>query len=439
MEGKKADRAVLHSDLNNCYASIECLYKPELAKVPMAVGGDVEARHGIILAKNQLAKAYGIITGEAIWQAKQKCPDLVTVAPHYERYVEFAQAVKQMYLEYTDQVESFGLDESWLDVTGSYALFGSGEQIADKLRERIKSELGITASVGVSFNKIFAKLGSDMKKPDATTVINRENFKQRVWPLPVNELLYIGRATTAKMRKLGIYSIGHLARADVNMMMETFGKWGKVLWAYANGYDKSPVRVYQEPEHEEDSLYGAMPVIKSVGNSTTTPRDLNEERDIKITLYLMAESVASRLREYGFKCRTVQVYMRYNDRETAKGLASYEIQGKLEYPCADSNEIFKLAFKLCMGSKGIARAMKNGIRSLGIRGCDLLSADYMQLSLLDDIMAIQKHEIFEESLDKIRQRHGYYSVRRGIMYTDTFLSGINPKDDHVIHPISFYG
>jgi len=256
------ERVILHSDLNNFYASVECLYNPDLRDKPVAVGGDVEARHGIILAKNYHAKKYGILTGEAIWQAQQKCRDLVVVPPNFKRYMRFSQMARDIYADYTDQCESFGLDECWLDVTGSYRLFGDGKAIADKIRERIKFEMGITASVGVSFNKIFAKLGSDIKKPDATTIISKDNFKDVVWKLPVNELLYVGRATHKKLNRYGIKTIGDLANTELKYLEYWLGKWGCMLWTFANGYDTSPV-----------SNIGAKSLIKSVGNSTTTPRD----------------------------------------------------------------------------------------------------------------------------------------------------------------------
>lgn len=212
------DRTILHCDMNNFYASVECLYNPALRGKPVAVGGDVEARHGIILAKNYEAKKYGVQTGEALWQAKQKCPGLTIVPPSFEKYLRFSRLAREIYGCYTDRIESFGLDECWLDLTGSERLFGGGKAVADKLRERIKFELGVTISVGVSHNKIFAKLGSDMKKPDATTVITRENYKDVVWPLPVSDLLFVGPATTRKLARYGIHTIGQLAQADGRRM-----------------------------------------------------------------------------------------------------------------------------------------------------------------------------------------------------------------------------
>ncbi|MPM78504.1 DNA polymerase IV [bioreactor metagenome] len=203
----KLDRSILHVDMNACYASIECLYNPEIRDKPVAVGGDVEARHGIILAKNQIAKKYGVQTGEALWQAKQKCPQLVIIKPHYDRYIRSSALARQIYNSYTDLVEPCGLDECWLDVSGSAHLFGTAEMIAEEIRERVKRELGITVSVGVSYNKVFAKLGSDLKKPDAVSVLTRDNYREKVWPLPASDLLYVGRATTRKLYNHGILTM----------------------------------------------------------------------------------------------------------------------------------------------------------------------------------------------------------------------------------------
>ncbi len=290
------ERVILHSDLNNFYASVECLYNPSLRGKPIAVSGNPEARHGIVLAKNYAAKSCGVDTGNPLWLAKQKCPDIIFVPPHYELYIKYSEITREIYSEYTDQVEPYGLDECWLDVTGSSALFGDGQTIADKIRERVKSELGVTVSVGVSYNKIFAKLGSDIKKPDATTVIKRSHFKEIVWPLPVNDLLYVGKSTHKKLLNYKIKTIGDLANSDKHFMQYLLGRNGVMLWNFANGLDTSPV-----------SNIGAKSLIKSIGNSTTAPRDLITDEDIKIILYVLCESVSSRMREYNFICSTVQL------------------------------------------------------------------------------------------------------------------------------------
>ena len=254
------ERTILHCDCNGFFASVECVHRPELKEVPMAVCGDPENRHGIILAKNELAKQYGVTTAETIWQAKRKCPQLVLVAPHHDEYAHYSRLVNEIYQQYTDRVEPFGIDESWLDVTGCEELFGDGVTIAETLRRRVREEIGLTISVGVSFNKIFAKLGSDYKKPDATTVITRENFRQIVWPLPVGSLLYVGRAAQESLRRIGVTTIGELAQAEQKNLQLALGKLGEQLWVYANGMDESPV--HRTDEKRE---------VKSVGNGMTFP------------------------------------------------------------------------------------------------------------------------------------------------------------------------
>lgn len=409
-------RIILHSDLNNFYASVECLYHPEYRGKPLAVLGDPEARHGIVLAKNYEAKSRDVRTGDPKWMAEQKCPGIVFVPPHYELYMKHSRLVRQIYSEYTDQVEPYGLDECWLDVTGSTRLFGSGEEIADKIRKRVKSELGVSVSVGVSFNKIFAKLGSDLKKPDATTVIECDRFKEVVWPLPVKELLYVGRATHNKLKRRGISTIGDLANANPESLKFWLGKMGIVLWQFANGLDTSPV-----------SNIGAKSLIKTVGNSTTAPRDLISDEDIRIILTVLCESVSARLREYGFICRTVQLGIRDNELEWI------ERQGKLEIPNRTAKSIFELSFALYK-----KHANGRPVRSLSVRACDLEPVDFMQLSLLPEARRLEKQEELESVVDGLRSRFGHFSVQRGIMLTDRKLSDLDPKGEHIIHPMSFF-
>ncbi len=411
------ERIILHSDLNNFYASVECLYNPQLRQKPVAVAGDLEKRHGIVLAKNELAKKYGVATGDPLWLAQKKCKDIVFTPPHFERYLEYSAIAREIYSDFTDQVESFGLDECWLDVTASTALFGSGREIADKIRARIKRELGVTASVGVSFNKIFAKLGSDMKKPDATTVIDRRRFKELVWPLPVGELLYVGRATRSKLLNYGIDTIGKLAAANPRFLQNRLGKMGIILHRFANGLDCSPV-----------SNIGAKSLIKSIGNSTTAPHDLVSDEHIKITLYALCQSVSARMRELDFYCRTVQISVRDNKLE------SVQLQKKLETPCRTCKALFEAAFELIK----TRYPGKNPIRSIGVRACDLFVQQSVQLSMLDNVKRLQKAEVLESTLDKLRERFGPFAVERGIMLADRSLSSISPKDDNIIHPIGFF-
>ena len=309
-------RTILHSDMNNCYASIELLHHPELRGKPLAVGGDPEARHGIVLAKDQLAKKAGVQTGMALWQARQVCPDIVFVPPRMDLYLRFSRLAHEIYADYTDLQEAFGVDESWLDVTDSCTLKGDGLQIATQISNRIKYELGITVSIGVSWNKIFAKLGLDYKKPDAITVINKENYKDIVWKLPAADLLDVGRSTERKLKTLGIQTIGQLAQADTKMLQSIFGKMGLVLKLFANGEDQTPVN--KENVHAP---------IKSIGNSTTTPRDLTTYEDVAIIAYVLSESVSARLRDNNFVCNVVEISVRDNE------LHSFTRQKKLQKWC----------------------------------------------------------------------------------------------------------
>ena len=409
-------RVILHSDMNNFYASVECLYNPDLRGKPVAVAGDIEARHGIVLAKNYLAKAWGVKTGNPLWLAKDKCPDIIFVPPHYDLYLRYSKIAREIYGEYTDEVESFGLDECWLDVSGSTGLFGSGETIADELRERVKYELGVTVSVGVSYNKIFAKLGSDMRKPDATTVIKPQNFREQVWPLPVADLLYVGRATNRRFKNCGINTIGDLANTEKSLLKTILGQHGLMLWHFANGLDSSPVR-----------KSGETPPIKSIGNSITTPRDLLNDNDVRITLYILCESVSARLREAGYICDTVQLSIR--DTE----LYSYVRQGKLDAPTRSVEALFAKAFALYKLNHISGRP----IRSLGVRACNLADSGYEQLSIFAAAPFSSRCEQLNAVVDDIRRRFGHNSIQRAITLTDPKLRALNPKDDHVIYPESF--
>lgn len=371
--------------------------------------------HIIVLAKNDHAKAFGIKTGEAIWQAKQKCPDLVMVSADFKKYLRFSWLARGIYEEYTDRVEPFGIDEAWLDVTGSLRLFGTGMDIANHIRKRFREELGLTASVGVSFNKIFAKLGSDLKKPDATTFISEENFRQVVWPLSVSELLYVGRATRRKLENRAIYTIGDLAQRDIDDLRLMLGVWGETLWNFASGFDVAPVR-----------KAGQESIVKSVGNSTTPVRDLVNEQDVKLIIYVLAESVAARLRKHGLKCTTVSITIRDNE------LIAFERQGKIS-PTFISEEIAEKALALFF----INFSSSKPIRSLGIRGGDLVTADrHWQLDLFEGDKSV--NENLEKTVDNIRKRFGQDCVQRCAMLLDRKLTGFNPKDDHVIHPVSYF-
>ena len=412
-------RSVLHIDMNACYASIECLYDPSIRNLPVAVGGDVETRHGIILAKNQIAKRYGVKTGEALWQAKQKCPELHIVPPHFDRYLRFSRMAREIYADYTDLVEPFGLDEVWCDVTGTQKLRERGmEALANEIRERVKFELGITVSVGASWNKIFAKLGSDYKKPDAVTVFTPENYRDKVWPLPASDLLGVGRATERKLALRGIRTIGDIAAAPSSMLRGFLGKWGLILHDFAAGYDTSPV-----------ARAGDETVIKSIGNSTTTPRDLCCDEDAGIVYWMLCESVAERMRESGFLCRGVQVHIRDNE------LASFERQLKLESPTCLASTLHEAAMRLLRENWDWHKPL----RSIGVRATDLLPASTpVQCSIFEDSERQEKRERLERSVDDLRRRFGHYCVGRAVCVSDPTLRNISPKDENVIHPVGYF-
>ena len=408
------ERVILHSDMNNCYASIELLYRPELRGKPVAVGGDPEARHGIVLAKDQIAKKAGVKTGMALWQARQVCPDIVFVPPRMDLYLKFSRLAHEIYGEYTDKQEAFGIDESWLDVTESCSIKGDGMTVANQISSRIKKELGITVSIGVSWNKIFAKLGSDYKKPDAITEISRENYKEIVWPLKAEELLYVGRATKRKLNQYGIRTIGELATADRKFLHRTLGKMGVVLSVFANGDDQTPVSY--EDEHAP---------IKSIGNSTTTPRDLENETDVSIIIYLLAESVSARLRENHFVGDVIEISVRDNE------LHSFTRQRKISMPTNITSEIGSYAMQIFKENYN----WNKPIRSIGVRVADLMTDTVpVQLDLFNNQEHRERQHKMDLAVDEIRRRFGYYSIQRGMMYQDRRLSSVNAKDDHTVHP-----
>ena len=410
------DRDVLHSDINCCYAQIECQARPELRGKPVVVGGDEEARHGIVLAKNLIAKRAGVKTAMALWEARKACPGLVVVPPDYRLYMDVSRRAREIYYDYTDRVEPFGPDEAWLDVTGTRRCLGlSPAEIAREVSERMVAELGISVSVGVSWNKIFAKFGSDYKKPDATTVIPRDNSRDVVWTLPVSDLLYVGPATTKKLARFGIKTIGDLARTGIELLHTTLGKVGVLLWQFANGLDSSGV-----------SPYYAMPPVKTIGNSTTAPRDLVTDDDVKITLYALSESVAARLREQRSVCGTVQIGI----RDTA--LLWYERQQKLYTPTCNSTVIADTAFRLFSENRP-----PRPVRSLSVRASGLaLEDESPQLSFFPEDAKLLRRTDLERTMDHIRAKYGYSSIRRSIQLLHPELD-LDAKGDHIIHPVGF--
>ena len=411
------ERTILHSDMNCFYASVEMLHHPEFAEKPLAVGGDPEARHGIVLTANYIAKKSGVKTGMALWQAKQVCPKIIFVPPRMDLYLRFSRMAQEIYSEYTDLREPFGIDESWLDVSASTSIKGDGIKIANEISKRIQHELGVTVSIGVSWNKIFAKLGSDYKKPDAITEFSRENYKNLAWNLPVGDLIYVGRSTNKKLQTLGIKTIGELANTEPAILENRLGKMGLVLHTFANGWDETPVCVegYQAP-------------IKSIGNSTTTPRDLVNDLDVKIILMALSESVSSRLRENGFQCKVVEISIRDNE------LYHFSRQCKLKRPTNITDEIVQAAYRLFKDNY----RWEHPIRSLGVRGCDLVSDDMpYQLDLFISEQKREKLEKMDQVVDEIRARFGYQSIQRAFVYQDKLLAQLNARE-HTVHPQGYF-
>jgi DNA polymerase-4 len=405
------DRTVLHCDCNGFFASVECILHPEYAAVPMAVCGNPENRHGIILAKNELAKRFHVQTAETIWQAKRKCPELVLAPPHHEEYRKYSKQINRIFQRYTDLVEPFGIDESWLDVTGSQKLYGSGKQIADELRAVIRREIGLTISVGVSFNKIFAKLGSDYKKPDATTVISRENWRKILFPLPVSALLYVGKSAAETLARLGIHTIGDLAQSSRKMIVGRLGKPGGELHDYANGLDTSPVRNY----HEERD-------VKSVGNGMTFRRDLVGTEDIRLAVTVLADSVAARMRQSGVKCWAVQVTIRNPAFHTITR------QKTLRSPSCLAKEVAKASMELVLASWNPTAP----IRMLTITALNLTPQESCggQLSFFETEREEdrKKQEQLETAMDKIRSRFGRDALTfGGVLKNDI---GMEDPADH---------
>ena len=391
------ERVILHCDQNCFFASVELLSHPDLRDVPMAVCGDPASRHGIILAKNEPAKRFGIQTAETVWQARRKCPGLVLLPPHHKLYREYSVRVNELYGQYTDLVEPFGIDESWLDVTGSMHLFGGDPvAIADELRRRVREELGLSISVGVSFNKIFAKLGSDYKKPDATTLISPENWQEIVWPLPVGAMLFVGRSAQRTLAQYGVETIGQLAACRPEMLEQLLGKLGRQMHEYANGLDRSPVR----PQAEREP-------VKSVGNGTTFPHDLTHWEEVRAGLAALSDSVAMRLRRQGLYCSGVQVTIKDSS------FCSISRQKRLESPTRLMKDIQRAAMEL---TRSAWRA-PTPIRMLTVTALHITESaeSFEQLDLLGAGRAVSdaRQEKLESAVRAIRDKFGDGSITFG--------------------------
>lgn len=391
-------RVILHSDMNNFYASVECMLNPELKGHPVAVCGSTEERHGIVLAKNYEAKKYNIQTGEVTWQAKQKCRDLIVVPPHYNQYIKYSKLAREIYSRYTDLIQPFGMDECWLDVSGSTKLFGSGYEIAKQISNTIKFELGLTVSIGVSFNKIFAKIGSDMKKPDAITCIYEIDFKKKVWKLPASDLLGVGRSTVKKLNYYGIFTIGELANTSKSFLINIFGKNGELLWNYANGTEKSSVT-------RNDYVIP----IKSVGHGITALRDLERSEDVWPVILELSQDIGKKLREYGKYAFGVAIEVRDCD------LNHQQWQCKLPIATYSSLYIAKRAYSLFLQSYKWSR----DIRSITVRAINLVSSETpQQISLLSETQKIDKIERLEIVVDNLRERFGKDIIKNAVLCQD---------------------
>ena len=390
------DRTILHCDMNSFYASVELLEHPELDGKPVAVCGDPHSRHGIILAKNEEAKKYKVQTAETIWQARRKCPDLILLAAHRYKYERFSKVINAIYLRYTDLVEPFSIDESWLDVTGSLSKFGmTGKEIADEIRETVKAETGLRQSVGVSFNKIFAKMGSDYKKPDATTVITRENYKDILWPLPARDLIFVGKSTAAKLESLNIRTIGAIAQADPSMLHRVFGKHGDEMYRYANGLEDSPV-----------ARYDAAREYKSVGNGITFRRNLQGREDVRTVVVSLSDRVSVRLRKHGLRASGVKVDIK------DPNLRTISRQMQLESSTNSSAEIAKAAMDL------IDRNWRytDPIRLITVTGINISEGmPEEQISLFEPVLEEKRkqNEAIDAAMDSIRDKFGKYSIMHG--------------------------
>lgn len=405
------DRVILHSDLNNFFASVEVALDPELKGKPVAVCGDPKQRHGIVLAKSEEAKKFGIKTAETLYSALKKCPELTIVAPHFIEYKRYSRMVREVYERFTDCIEECSIDECALDVTESIMLFGSGEEIAQKIRQTIKDEIGVTVSIGVSFNKVYAKLASELKKPDAVTVISRENYREIVYPLPVSELLFVGKSTQETLRKIGIKTIGDLAQADEQLLQRFLGKRGRQVRVYARGEDAEPVKPFKAKED-----------LKSIGNSTTLAKDTQDREEIKRWFYALAESVSARQRTADVgRANTVHIVVRNEKFE------DFTWQKKVR-PTALCSEIAQTAVSL------FEERWPYGAR-VRMLGITVSGFDYHveQLSLEDAIdgnkASYEKKERAESAIAKIREKYGYATVQRGVVMQDEKLNGLDIRGE----------
>lgn len=403
----KEKRVILHSDLNNFFASVEVALDPSLKGKPLIVCGDPKQRRGVVLAKNEEAKKYGIKTAETVYSALQKCPQLTMVSSHFHEYNRYSQMVRAIYARFTDKIEECSIDECALDVTESQFLFGSGEEIAEKIREAVKEELGVTVSIGVSFNKVYAKLASELKKPDAVTVISEKNYQQIVYPLPVTELLLVGKSTAETLRSLGIHTIGDLANADEGLLIRFLGKRGRQVRVYARGEDDEPVKFEKTKED-----------VKSIGNSFTLPADIVDREEIRRWFYALAESVAARQRSADVgRANTIHIVVR-NEK-----FQDFTWQTKVS-PTALCGDIAAAAYQLF--SQHCPYGTRVRMLGITISGFD----HHIEQLTLDSAFGgaqaeYDKKERAETAIAKIREKYGYATVQRGLVMEDERLNGLD--------------
>ena len=400
----------VHVDMNNFYASVECQMNPSLADKPVAVAGSPEKRHGVVLAKNEIAKKFGVKTGDTVLEASAKAPGIVFVPPHFDMYDKISKRMFGICNRYSCFVEPFGPDECWLDCTETVHLFGSGKDIADGLRASIKEELGITASAGVSFTKMFAKLGSDMKKPDATTVITRENFKEKVWPLNVSELCGIGSRSADKLKKINVRTIGELAATDERVLKKLLGKPGVDLRRTARGESEGEVREAVTSRE-----------VKSVSHGLTALRDLVTRDDAVTLINYLSELVAARLKKRGLKASGAYLGLRYTDlTRNGKQLA-------LPAPVRSSSDIAEAAAKLFdeIWTGAPLRSIDVGTFALSD------AASPVQLSMFGGNSRSENLEKLDEVIANLRLRYGKNAVLRASqmdedIYTDKDVGDFLP-------------
>lgn len=411
------ERIILHADLNCFYASVEMLYHPEYRSVPLVVCGDIEERHGIILTKNKHAKLKGIKTGEAIWQARKKCPNLVVLKARFKEYIRYSQMVKAIFHRFSSQVESFGIDEAWIDVS-HLAKHKSPEQIAHTLKETVLFETGLSLSIGIANNKVYAKLASDMATENSYYALYDRDRNRLVYPLDVSKLLYVGRSTTQKLKLLNVTTIQHLAEFNPAILSKYLGKMAYTLITMAQGYDTKSVDYYHE----------VLP-FKSVGNSTTTNRDLLNLTDVKIIFTVLAESISARLKEANLYGQVISISVKTNDLNGHQAQMQLKQSSNLAKDFIDyALKLFKLNFNLNLP-----------IRALGISISHLTAHKICdQFSLFDDPEEHLKEEAIEKAMSDIRRRFGYYTVSKALIAADKKLAHFNPQEDHVIHPVGYF-